>query len=56
MSSLIQNILIAALSLIYVFSVVGLMDYTVKKGFSQDLSRKVVHIAAGFIVNFLAII
>lgn len=47
MEPLIQNILITILGLIYVFSVVGIMDFAVRKGFSQDLSRKIVHIAAG---------
>lgn len=47
MSPLLHNIIITVLSLVYVFSVVGLMDFAVKKGFPQDISRKVVHIAAG---------
>ncbi len=33
--------------LIYIFFVIGLMDKLVAKGFPQDLSRKVIHIAAG---------
>ncbi|MGQ4833580.1 MAG: diacylglycerol/polyprenol kinase family protein [Candidatus Asgardarchaeia archaeon] len=33
--------------LIYIFFVIGLMGKLVEKGFPQDLSRKVVHIAAG---------
>ncbi|KAF0141186.1 MAG: phosphatidate cytidylyltransferase [Stygiobacter sp.] len=41
------NILITVGSLVYVFGVVALMDLAVKKGFPQDLSRKVVHVAAG---------
>jgi dolichol kinase len=47
MDPLIHNSLITIVALIYVFSVVGIMDYAVKKGFPQDISRKVVHIAAG---------
>ncbi len=47
MSPLIQNILVTMIGIVYVFSVVGIMDFAVKKGFSQDISRKVVHIAAG---------
>lgn len=47
MSPLLHNILIASLGLVYVFAVVGIMDFAVKKGFPQDISRKVVHIAAG---------
>ncbi len=41
------NIFIAVLSLVYVFGVVSVMDKFVKKGFPQDISRKIVHIAAG---------
>jgi phytol kinase len=47
MNAIFQNIIVTFAALIYVFGVVALMDYAVKKGFSQDLSRKVVHIAAG---------
>ena len=47
MTSLFQNILVTVLGLIYVFSIVGIMDFAVRKGFSKDLSRKIVHIAAG---------
>lgn len=47
MSPALYNILITILSLVYVFGVVALMDIAVKKGFPQDLSRKVVHLAAG---------
>lgn len=47
MSPVLQNILVTVLGLIYVFSIVGIMDFAVKKGFPQDISRKIVHIAAG---------
>lgn len=48
MTPLIYNSLIAILSIIYVFAVVGIMDFLVKKkNFPQDISRKLVHIAAG---------
>ncbi len=47
MSPAFHNILITIFAFIYVFAVVGIMDFFVKKGFSQDLSRKIVHIAAG---------
>ncbi len=47
MNSAFHNILITLLSFVYVFGVVGVMDFFVKKGLSQDISRKVVHIAAG---------
>jgi len=46
MSPLLNNIIVSAVSLIYVFAVVGIMDKLVKKGFPQDLSRKIVHICA----------
>ncbi|KAF0212269.1 MAG: phosphatidate [Ignavibacteria bacterium] len=47
LSPMLFNILITVGSLVYVFGVVALMDLAVKKGFPQDLSRKVVHVAAG---------
>lgn len=47
MTPLVQNIVVTFAGLVYVFGVVGVMDIAVKKGFPQDLSRKVVHIAAG---------
>jgi phytol kinase len=47
MSPVLQNILITVLGLTYVFGVVGVMDFAVRRGFSQDISRKIVHIAAG---------
>lgn len=47
MSPILQNILVTVLGIVYVFSVVFVMDFFVKKGFPQDISRKIVHIAAG---------
>lgn len=47
MDPIIQNLLVTLLGLVYVFSVVGIMDFAVKKGFPQDISRKIVHISAG---------
>ncbi len=47
MSPTLHNVLVTFIALIYVFGIVALMDFFVKKGFPQDLSRKVVHIAAG---------
>lgn len=47
MSASVYNIIIAAVSVGYVFAVVAFMDFFVRKGFPQELSRKVVHIAAG---------
>jgi len=37
----------AVLPAIYIFSIIGFMDKLVAKGFPQDLSRKIIHIAAG---------
>ncbi len=47
MNPVLQNIVVTIGGLIYVFGIVAIMDFVVKKGFPQDLSRKVVHIAAG---------
>lgn len=47
MNPVLQNILVTVLGVVYVFSVVAVMDVLVKKGFPQDISRKIVHIAAG---------
>ncbi|MBN1300240.1 MAG: hypothetical protein JW995_03410 [Melioribacteraceae bacterium] len=46
MSPLLYNALVAVASVVYVFAVVALMDLLVRKGFPQDISRKIVHIAA----------
>ncbi len=54
MSPVIYNSIISILSIVYVFSVVAIMDRFVKKGFPQDFSRKVVHIAAGSWIFFWA--
>lgn len=42
-----QNIIVTIIAFIYVFSIIAIMNFLVKKGFPQDLSRKIVHIAAG---------
>ncbi len=47
MEPALNNIVIASISVIYVFAVVALMDLLVKKGLPQDISRKIVHICAG---------
>ena len=48
MSTVLLNIIVTLAGILYVFSVVGVMDYFVKKkNFPQDISRKIVHIAAG---------
>lgn len=56
MNPFLYNIIITFVGIVYVFAVVGLMDTLVKKySFLQDVSRKVVHIAAGswLIFNYL---
>lgn len=48
MSPFLYNTIISAVSVVYVFAVVALMDILVKKKvIPQDISRKIVHIAAG---------
>jgi phytol kinase len=54
MTPLLYNIIISIISVIYVFAVVAIMDKFVQKGFPQDVSRKVVHIAAGSWIFFWA--
>ncbi len=47
MDPFLKNIIVTFVAFIYVFGVVEIMDFFVKKGFPQDFSRKVVHLAAG---------
>lgn len=47
MTLALYNVLISAISVVYVFTVVAIMDFAVRKGFPSDISRKVIHIAAG---------
>jgi phytol kinase len=47
MNPVINNVIVTICGILYVFSVVSIMDFAVKKGFPQDLSRKIVHVAAG---------
>jgi phytol kinase len=51
-NSLIWNSLIGLVEIVYIFLVIGAMDKLVSKGFPSDLSRKVIHIAAGSFVIF----
>ncbi len=51
-NSLIWNTVIGVVEIIYIFLVIGIMDKLVAKGFPSDLSRKVIHIAAGSFVIF----
>ncbi len=46
MSPFINNLVVSVITVIYVFAVVAIMDFLVRKGLAQDLSRKIVHIAA----------
>ena len=39
MNPVLQNILVTFLGLVYVFGIVAIMDFAVKKGLSQDISR-----------------
>ncbi|NEX13771.1 MAG: phosphatidate cytidylyltransferase [Prosthecochloris sp.] len=49
-----HNVLIAFMTLIYVFSVPPLMDYLVTNHkLSRDISRKITHICAGTVIIFL---
>jgi phytol kinase len=52
MSPLVYNSIVTVISVIYVFSIVAIMDWFVKKGFPRDISRKIVHIAAGSWIFF----
>lgn len=47
MTTYVYNLLITLLALVYVFGIVALMDFLVKKGLSPEISRKIIHIAAG---------
>jgi len=51
-NSLIWNSVVGVIEIIYIFVVIAAMDKLVAKGFSADLSRKVIHIAAGSYVIF----
>ena len=46
------DIVIGILELLYTFFIVILMDYAVRHGLSQDVSRKIVHMWAGGLVIF----
>ncbi|MBD3375887.1 phosphatidate cytidylyltransferase [candidate division KSB1 bacterium] len=51
-SALLWNAVVGVVEVIYIFVVIGIMDKLVTKGFPSDLSRKVIHIAAGSYVIF----
>jgi dolichol kinase len=49
-----NNLLAATLTVVYVFSLVALMEVCVTRfGLARDLSRKITHIGAGMIIAFL---
>lgn len=54
LSPLYNNLLAAFLTIVYVFSLVALMEVFVTRfGLARDLSRKITHIGAGMIIAFL---
>ncbi len=54
LSPLYNNLLAALFTIIYVFSLVALMEVFVTRfGLARDLSRKITHIGAGMIIAFL---
>ncbi len=54
LSPLYNNLLAALLTIVYVFSLVALMEVFVTRfGLARDLSRKITHIGAGMIIAFL---
>jgi len=46
------NCIVAVVEIVYIFIVIGMMDKLVTKGFPSDLSRKIIHIAAGSYLMF----
>ncbi len=52
LNPLIWNSICTVIVFIYIMSVIKFMDFLVSKGFPQDISRKIVHIAAGSWVIF----
>ncbi|MDX2129499.1 MAG: phosphatidate cytidylyltransferase [Chloroherpetonaceae bacterium] len=53
-SPLWNNVLFCTITFIYVFSLVALMDFLVKRyGLPQDISRKITHIGAGTLIIFI---
>ena len=56
MNPFIQNIIITAITFIYVFGLVAVMNFCVSRlNLPQDISRKVTHIGAGSLIGFLAL-
>ncbi len=51
--TLINNVVVTFFTFVYVFGLVALMDYFVKKhGLAPDISRKITHIGAGSLIIF----
>jgi len=56
MNPFIQNIILTALTFIYVFGLVAVMNFCVSRvNLPQDISRKLTHIGAGSLIGFLAL-
>ncbi|WP_414620742.1 diacylglycerol/polyprenol kinase family protein [Calothrix sp. CCY 0018] len=54
LSPFIQNLIVTALTFIYVFGLVAVMNFCVTRlKLSQDISRKITHIGAGSLIGFL---
>jgi dolichol kinase len=53
-SPLVENLIVTALTFVYVFGLVALLNFCVTKfGLPQDISRKITHIGAGSLIGFL---
>lgn len=54
LSPFIQNLIVTALTFIYVFGLVAIMNFCVTRlKLSQNISRKITHIGAGSLIGFL---
>jgi phytol kinase len=55
-SPLLRNLIVTALTFVYVFGLVALMNFCVTRfGLPQDISRKITHIGAGSLIGFLSL-
>jgi phytol kinase len=53
-SPFVSNLAVTALTFVYVFGLVALLNFCVTKfGLPQDISRKITHIGAGSLIGFL---
>ncbi|MGF1676986.1 MAG: diacylglycerol/polyprenol kinase family protein [Rivularia sp. (in: cyanobacteria)] len=56
MTPFLQNLIVTALTFIYVFGLVAVMNFCVTRlKLSPDISRKITHIGAGSLIGFLAL-